>query len=142
MMEKELYKNPELPVDVRVKDLLERMTLEEKVAQLGTIWGFEVLGENKKFSREKAEKLLKHGIGQITRPGGSTNLKPEEAAEFINEIQRFLVEETRLGIPAIMHEECLTGYMCLEATMLFLLMTIQVRYGCTISIQIRGKILV
>jgi len=116
-MEKELYKNPELPVDVRVKDLLERMTLEEKVAQLGTIWGFEVLGENKKFSREKAEKLLKHGIGQITRPGGSTNLKPEEAAEFINEIQRFLVEETRLGIPAIMHEECLTGYMCLEATM-------------------------
>jgi len=111
-----LYKDPSQPVEVRVRDLLSRMTLEEKIAQLGSVWGYELIDENGRFSKEKAKELLKYGIGQITRPGGSTNLLPKDAARFINEIQRYLVEETRLGIPAIMHEECLTGYMGLGAT--------------------------
>ncbi len=100
----------------RAEELLKKMTLEEKVAQLGAIWGYELLTENGEFSVEKAEELLKYGIGQITRPGGVTNFTPEEAAEFVNNIQRYLVENTRLGIPAIMHEECLAGYMGLGAT--------------------------
>ena len=58
-MEREPYKNPELPVDIRVWDLLRRMTLEEKVAQLGTVWGFEVLDENKKvFEKKDLPKVL------------------------------------------------------------------------------------
>lgn len=112
----ELYRDPSQPIEVRVRDLLSRMTLEEKAAQLGSVWGYELIDERGKFSREKAKELLKNGIGQVTRPGGSTNLEPQEAAELVNEIQRFLVEETRLGIPAMIHEECLTGYMGLGGT--------------------------
>ncbi|ACB09223.1 glycoside hydrolase family 3 N-terminal domain-containing protein [Thermotoga sp. RQ2] len=112
----EPYRDPSQPIEVRVRDLLSRMTLEEKVAQLGSVWGYELIDERGKFSREKAKELLKNGIGQVTRPGGSTNLEPQEAAELVNEIQRFLVEETRLGIPAMIHEECLTGYMGLGGT--------------------------
>lgn len=110
------YKNASLPVDIRVKDLLSRMTLDEKVAQLGSVWSYELLDDQGNFSNEKAEALLKNGIGQITRPGGATNLSAKEVARLINQIQKYLIEQTRLGIPAIMHEECLTGYMGLGAT--------------------------
>lgn len=112
----EIYKDPSAPVILRVEDLLSRMTLEEKVFQLGSIWSYELLNEDGSFDEQKAYELLKYGIGQITRPGGATNFEPERAAEFSNKIQRFLIENTRLGIPAIMHEECLTGYMGLGGT--------------------------
>ena len=104
-------------IDVKVRDLLRRMTLEEKIAQLGSIPGRNLL-EDGKFSREKAEQLLKNGIGQITRVSGGTHdvTSPEKAALIANEIQRFLKEETRLGIPAIIHEECLSGFMAYGAT--------------------------
>ncbi len=93
------------------------MTLEEKVAQLGSVWGRELL-ENGRFSKRRAEGLIGRGIGQITRlSGGSFDIKnPKAAAEIANEIQRFLTEETRLGIPAIVHEECLSGFMARGAT--------------------------
>ena len=56
------------------------------------------------------------GVGQVTRVGGSSNLLPEDAAALANAIQRFLVEETRLGVPALVHEECCSGYMARGAT--------------------------
>ncbi|MEJ5229832.1 MAG: glycoside hydrolase family 3 N-terminal domain-containing protein [Pseudothermotoga sp.] len=115
-MTAELYKDPNAPVELRVKDLLSRMNLDEKIAQLGSIWSYELVDENGNLSREKAEILLKNGIGQITRPGGSTNFPAKQVAEFVNQIQKYLIEETRLAIPAIMHEECLSGYMGLGAT--------------------------
>ncbi len=104
-------------VDVKVKDLLRSMTLEEKVAQLGSIRGRSLL-EDGRFSWERAERLLKNGIGQITRVSGGTRdvTDPKQAAQIANEIQRFLREETRLGIPAIIHEECLSGFMAYGAT--------------------------
>ncbi len=98
-----------------VKDLLAQMTLEEKVAQLGSV-GVRDLMEDGKFSLEKAQQILANGIGQITRPAGWSDLPPKEAAALVNEIQRFLVEKTRLRIPAIMHEECLTGLMARGGT--------------------------
>ena len=98
-----------------VSDLLSRMTLEEKVAQLGSIHAHRLL-ENGQFSREKAQELLRNGIGQITRIAGGVNMKPEKAAEIGNEIQKFLREETRLGIPAMIHEECLSGFTAWGAT--------------------------
>ena len=109
-------KRPHAELELKVKDLLQRMTVEEKVAQLGSIWGPNIL-ENGKFSLEKARPLLKEGIGQITRvSGGTRDVKsPREAAKIANEIQRFLVEETRLGVPAIIHEECLSGFMAYGA---------------------------
>lgn len=67
-------------------------------------------------SEHKAHSLLAHGIGHITRLGGASNLEPQEAAHLANEIQRFLKNNTRLGIPALIHEEACSGYMARGAT--------------------------
>ena len=111
----EIYRDPSKSIDSRTKDLISKMTLDEKIAQLGGIWSFEIL-EARKFSPKRAEPLLRHGIGQISRPGVATALPPNEMAAFINETQKFLQEKTRLGIPALVHEECLNGFMAREAT--------------------------
>ena len=99
----------------RVQELLERMTLSEKLAQLGAVWGLALL-EERSFSKSRAAEVLRHGIGQITRLGGASTLEPEESARVANEIQRFLRDETRLGIPAIVHEESCAGYAARGAT--------------------------
>jgi len=101
----------------RVRDLVKKMSIEEKVAQLGSIPASELL-EDGRFSREKASMLIGKGIGQITRLAGSRESPrdPTKIAMVANEIQRFLIEETRLGIPAIIHEECLSGLMAYGAT--------------------------
>lgn len=98
-----------------VCELLSRMTLEEKVAQLCAVHANRLL-EGKRFSEEKARALIGNGIGQITRLFGSPDLEPEEAVVLGNEIQKFLKERTRLGIPAMVHEECLSGLLSKKAT--------------------------
>ena len=109
------YRDPSQPVSLRVGNLLSRMTLEEKLAEITAVWAFELLDDGK-FSPEKAESLLKNGIGQISRAAAGTALPPRELARFANDLQRFLKERTRLGIPAILHEECLNGFMSKDAT--------------------------
>jgi len=109
------YKDPSVDLDKRVEDLLDRMTLEEKLAQLGCVWSTELIDESG-FSAEKAREHLSQGTGHVTRVGGSTGLGPNESAAFVNTVQRFLVEESRLGIPAIVHEESTAGYMARGAT--------------------------
>ncbi|HSV32330.1 MAG TPA: glycoside hydrolase family 3 N-terminal domain-containing protein [Atribacteraceae bacterium] len=91
-----------------VDNLLSRMTLEEKVAQLGAVHAHHLV-ENGCFSLSKAQSLLHNGIGQITRLAGDPDMEPRPASEIGNDIQRFLKEKTRLGIPAMIHEECLSG---------------------------------
>lgn len=102
-------------VDDRVQYLLEQMTLDEKIAQLGSRWVYELL-DGAAFSPDKARKVVGNGIGQISRKGGSSNLLPAESARLANHIQHFLIEQTRLGIPAVIHEECCSGYMARGAT--------------------------
>ncbi|MES1246789.1 MAG: glycoside hydrolase family 3 protein, partial [Actinomycetota bacterium] len=109
------YRDPSLPIDERVDDLLARMTDEEKAAQLGSAWMFE-LADDGAFSPEKARPLLRDGLGQVTRVSGASNLGTAEATAFANAVQRHLVEETRLGIPAIVHEEICSGLMAREST--------------------------
>ena len=109
------FRDPELPMQERVEDLLERMTLDEKVAQLGSVWVFQLL-EGGALSRGKSEELLRHGLGHITRVSGASNLNAEAAARVANSIQQFLVNETRLGIPAIIHEEICSGLMARDST--------------------------
>lgn len=114
------YKNPQLPVEVRVADLLGRMTLEEKVAQTLCVWGEKkniLFDENGKLDLGNLGRHLKDGIGQMGRlsdTGGG--MSPVEMAELANALQKFFVEETRLGIPAVFHEECLHGLAAKDAT--------------------------
>ena len=84
-----------------IESLLARMTLDEKLAQLGCAWSTALVADDA-FSEERANRLLTNGIGEITRIGATTGLQPRERAEFSNAIQRYLVEQTRLGIPAIL----------------------------------------
>ncbi len=111
----ELYRDSSKTVEDRVADLLQRMTLDEKMAQIRSVWAHHVMENSERFSREKAERILTDGMGHITRPGGSTDLHPPQVAAFVSETQKFLIENTRLGIPAIMHEECLMGYQTMDA---------------------------
>ncbi len=110
-----LYRDATRPTGERVRDLLGRMTLDEKLAQLGSLWVYELL-DRQAFSPEKANARLQHGIGQITRIGGASNVNPRESAELANTIQKHLLENTRLGIPAMVHEESCSGYMAMGAT--------------------------
>ncbi len=108
------YRDPALAIEARVADLMARMTRTEKIAQLGSFWAFEVVGESG-LDLDRLASLAVDGIGQITRLAGSTNLRPVQVAEAANAIQRYLLEDTRLGIPAIVHEECLHGLIASAA---------------------------
>ena len=102
------------------------MTREEKVAQLVGEWVMldpatgEVAPYQGNFVAEADQRSIgeriEHGLGQLTRPFGSAPVDAAEGARIVNGLQRRLVEDTRLGIPAMVHEECLTGFMALGAT--------------------------
>ena len=129
-----LYKDPAAPVPSRVKDLLGRMTLEEKVAQMLCIWADKSAVEDKgEFSGEKAAKTHPYGLGMIARPsdrmgsgagdvvvagddGGRNGRNAYQTAVYVNAVQKWAVEQTRLGIPVFMHEESLHGYVANDAT--------------------------
>jgi beta-glucosidase len=105
------YRDRDLSIDARVADLLARMTIDEKLAQLGSVWSFELFRSETELDPALVRARLAQGIGQVSRVAGATNLDPWGAAEAGNAIQRFLIEETRLGIPAILHEETLHGLL-------------------------------
>lgn len=111
-----IYKDPTAPIKDRVEDLLSRMTLDEKVAQLTCRWNTKAVfcDDNKNFDPQKAKEVLKNGIGQIGRP--SEGKDAFQTAVFCNTIQKYLIEQTRLGIPAMFHEECLHGHAAIDGT--------------------------
>ncbi len=103
---------------MKIKDILKKMTIEEKVYQLCSVYITDLI-ENGEISKQLLKKELKFGIGQISRVyGGIKNIEPEKAKEYVEKIQKFLKEETKLGIPAIIHEECLSGFLTNKATSL------------------------
>lgn len=109
------YKDPARPIDERVAELLGLMTLDEKLAQLGCLWST-ALVQSDHFDPEYAAAKMPHGVGQVTRIGASTGLRPRESAELMNAIQRVAVERTRLGIPLFVHEESVGGLCARDAT--------------------------
>jgi beta-glucosidase len=130
------YKNSQLPIAQRVSDLLGRMTLEEKIAQMYSHWLILSPDGNHRIrtdafaqsaTTENLKEMLKRGVGQITRPLGTHPVDPKEGVRALNALQKFLVEQTRLGIPAISHEECLNGLMVKGAT----LFSSALNYGST-----------
>lgn len=130
-----VYKDPRAPIDLRVRDLLGRMTLEEKVGQIISLWATksEIMVEGGlEFDPAKASANYPHSFGQVTRPSdrrggpqvaavaGGTGARWRGGAStiaFVNAVQRWATEKTRLGIPVIFHEESLHGYMAPDATM-------------------------
>ena len=108
------YRDPSRSPEARVADLIGRMTREEKIAQLGSVWGFEI-APGGQVDGDQLARLLCNGLGEVTRIAGSSNLRLRDAARVANEVQRYLVEETRLGIPAIVHEESLHGLLARDA---------------------------
>jgi beta-glucosidase len=109
------YRDPGAAIDDRVDDLVARMTVDEKVAQLGSVWITElVTGDH--LDHQHVAKVLEHGIGHVTRIGAATGLRPTASAALLNAIQRTAVEQTRLGIPVMVHEEAVGGYCARDAT--------------------------
>ena len=117
-----LYKDRSRTVDERVEDLLGRMTLEEKVAQMLGVWQRKrpgLVDAQGRFDAGAARAAFGdgHGLGQVARPSDlAGGLGARQMAETTNAIQRFFVEESRLGIPVIFHEECLHGHAAREGT--------------------------
>jgi len=111
-----------VPAHKRVKDLLSRMTLEEKAAQMVCVWQKKaetLLDAEGNFDTRKAKKTFGqgHGIGQVGRPSDAGKGKDARAtAELTNAIQKFFIENSRLGIPVVFHEECLHGQAAIDAT--------------------------
>ena len=129
MAQQPLYKQANAPIEERIKDLMERMTVEEKVGQLCCPMGWEMY--TKTGSKVEASELYKKQMGN-GMPIGSywavlradpwtqktleNGLNPELAAEALNKLQKFAVEETRLGIPVLFAEETPHGHMAIGAT--------------------------
>ena len=118
-----VWSDPSRPLPERVRALMDAMTLEEKVAQLYGVWtqisdGEEVAPNQHEFSEPLPpwDELTKPGLGQLTRVFGTGPVEPGTGAKVLAQTQRGLVENSRLGIPAIAHEECLTGFTAWQAT--------------------------
>jgi len=131
--ERPVYRDPRAPIDLRVNDLMARMTLDEKVAQLITLSTTkkQVMDDARAFDPARADTAYPNGIGQIARPsdrGGAATANnvgadvtgrwrtPADTIAFVNAAQTWAMQRTRLGIPILFHEEALHGYMAPEAT--------------------------
>lgn len=123
------YRTSSLSAEQRAADLLARMTLEEKAAQMTCVWQQKaetLVDAYGVFDLEKARRSFTHGhgIGQVGRPSdaGGTGHEPEKGrnarqqAELTNAIQHFFIEESRLGIPVVFHDECLHGHAAIDGT--------------------------
>ena len=129
MAQQPLYKQANAPIEERIKDLMERMTVEEKVGQLCCPMGWEMYTKtgNKVEASELYKKQMGNGmpIGSYwavlradpwTQKTLENGLNPELAAEALNKLQKFAVEETRLGIPVLFAEETPHGHMAIGTT--------------------------
>lgn len=119
----ELWRDPAAPPVERAGDLIARMTTREKVAQLYGVWvGIDSAGGDvAPHQHELAvlprawDELIGDGIGQLTRPFGTRPVEPREGAKAVARSQRQIIAANRLGIPALVHEECLTGLAAWQA---------------------------
>ena len=127
--DKPLYRDPHASVDARVNDLLSRMTLQEKIAQISCVWQRkgDIEDANGNFDPAKASRVFPDGIGQIARPSDRVPGEPNDPLQnvfrnvpqtvaFVNAVQHYSMDDTRLGIPTLFHGEGLHGYMARDAT--------------------------
>ncbi|MER6619882.1 glycoside hydrolase family 3 N-terminal domain-containing protein [Streptomyces sp. NPDC000931] len=117
------WRDPALPAAARVDDLLSRMTLEEKTAQLYGVWvGADTDGggvaphQHDMTADHDWDELITLGLGQITRSYGTAPVDPGLGAQALARAQRQIAAAGRFGIPAVAHEECLAGFTAWQAT--------------------------
>ncbi|TDC67636.1 beta-glucosidase [Streptomyces hainanensis] len=119
------WQDVSLPAASRAAALLSRMTLEEKLAQLVGIWPGVGSEDDEDVAPRQHEidastpdprSVVVHGLGQFTRPFGTAPVDPTERARTLAEDQRRIAAGNRFGVPAIAHEECLTGFNAWQAT--------------------------
>jgi beta-xylosidase len=118
------WQDPTLPTADRVAALLAQMTLEEKVAQLYGVWvGIDPNSDDvAPHQHDLADPALdfatltRSGLGQLTRPFGTAPVDPADGAKALARLQADIIAANRFGIPALAHEECLTGFMTWQAT--------------------------
>ncbi len=119
------WRDPALSVEERAEALLADLAPEEKIAQLGSYWKRPEIGDAEGFApmqstfdedRDPFEEAVKSGLGHITRAFGSAPLTSEEGVATLRRLQSAVVAGSPHGIPAIAHEECLTGLMAHQAT--------------------------
>jgi beta-xylosidase len=118
------WRDTSLPLAERVSDLLGRMTLEEKVGQLYGVWaGADPKGDGVAPHQHELvtsdvpwSELIAHGLGHLTRPFGTVPVDPAMGARSLARAQADIVAASRHGIPAIAHDECLSGFMAWGAT--------------------------
>lgn len=125
---KDIYEDPNAPTDARIEDLLDQMNLEEKTCQMVTLYGYKRVLKDDLPNAEWKSKLWKDGIGAIDEhlngfqqwglpPSDNENVWPASRhAWALNEVQRFFVEETRLGIPVDFTNEGIRGIESFRAT--------------------------
>lgn len=119
----DIFENPKMPVEDRVNDLLQQMTMEEKTCQMTTLYGSGRVLKDDLPTAEWKTRVWKDGIGNIDEEhnGVGTPLTPlstdaRKHVEAIHEIQRWFVEETRLGIPVDFTNEGIHGLCHYQAT--------------------------
>ena len=132
----QLYLDPAKPVEDRVRNLLEQMTLKEKIRQMGYVTSPHLI-QNGKFSSALAKKFFKGtGIGGIEDP----RLGGRASAQFVNAVQDFVKNNTRLGIPALFCAETLHGHMSPGATIFPQAIGLASSWNSTLVKQISGII--
>jgi beta-xylosidase len=117
------WHDPSLAPAVRARALLDEMTLEEKIKQLGSSWpGEEDAGRGVAPMQESFhgalpfEREIVGGLGHLTRPFGTAPIDPDDGGRRLADLQRDIVAANRFGVPAIAHDECLTGFTAWKAT--------------------------
>ena len=123
----------------RVEALIAKMTLEEKLAQISCVWfgKADIYNSDGSFNPEKMAEKFPYGVGCFARPQDTIGMEgpsdrkdvndatvvrrlsarsPAQTVELVNEIQTWMIEETRLGIPTLFHEEGLHGFQAKDAT--------------------------
>ncbi|WP_430817108.1 glycoside hydrolase family 3 C-terminal domain-containing protein [Carboxylicivirga sp. RSCT41] len=131
--QKDVYEDPDAPIDERVENLLSQMTIEEKTCQMVTLYGYGRVAKDELPTKEWASELWKDGLGNIDEASNGVY----EAAKYkypydrhvwaLNEIQKFFIEQTRLGIPVEFTNEGIRGLNHYKATSF----PAQIGMGCT-----------
>ncbi|MBV9447075.1 MAG: glycoside hydrolase family 3 C-terminal domain-containing protein [Streptosporangiaceae bacterium] len=119
-----VWRDPARPVDERIAALLGEMTLEEKLAQLASIWmgaagedgGVAPIQDEMITDLPPLDDLIQHGMGQLTRVFGTRPVAVGAGIRALDGLQARIMAASRFGLPAIAHEECLTGFAAWKAT--------------------------